>query len=86
MPIYSYKCPICGEEKEVFRPKPISKDKDIEHIEFCPNCGEEIMERIIQPVNFKIGGYYTSKTGYSKNPEYMKAVERKKKAERKKNG
>lgn len=76
MSIYIYKCPKCSNTKEIIH-------KMVENPSIlCNKCGI-LMARIIQPVNFKIGGYYTSKTGYSKNPEYMKAVERKKKAERK---
>lgn len=59
----------------------------------CNNCQEikiekykkqNVMKRIILPFNFKINGYFTSKTGYSKNKKYMEAVERKKKSEKKK--
>ncbi len=89
MPQYIYKCPICKKEKE------INHKIDENPLLICDNCQKveskkykdgPKMNRIIQPVNFKISGYYTSKTGYAKNKEYMKAVERKKRAERKRNG
>ncbi len=75
MSIYIYKCPKCSNTKEI-----IHKMKENPSIS-CDEC-KILMKKTIQPINFKIGGYYTSKTGYSKNPEYMKAVERKKKWEK----
>ncbi|MFW9899665.1 MAG: FmdB family zinc ribbon protein [Candidatus Thorarchaeota archaeon] len=76
MSIYIYKCPKCSNTKEIIHK--MTENPSV----LCSEC-EILMNRILFPVNFRIRGYYTSKTGYSKNPEYMKAVERKKKAERK---
>lgn len=72
MPIYDYYCEECKFEKEE-----IHKMNESPEI-ICPNCGSK-MKIALQATNFKIKGWFTSKTGYAKNKKYMEAVERKKK-------
>lgn len=87
MPIYIYKCPTCGAEKEIIHkinenPKIVCENCKVKEIEKLNK--ERIMKRILFPSSFRINGYFTSQTGYSKNKKYMEAVERKKKSEKKK--
>jgi putative FmdB family regulatory protein len=77
MPIYEYKCKECNYTKEL-----IKRMKDDLTV-LCDKCGK-VMNIILQPTNFKINGWYTSKNGYSVNPDYMKAVNKKKKMMQKK--
>lgn len=51
----------------------------------CVFCDAR-MERQLGIPAFRINGYFTSATGYSKDPEYAKAVEGKRKKERKEDG
>jgi putative FmdB family regulatory protein len=54
MPIYEYECKNCGTRFE--KMQPITSDP----IKICPNCGEEQVRRVIQPVGviFKGSGWY----------------------------
>jgi putative FmdB family regulatory protein len=54
MPIYEYECRNCGTRFE--KMQPITSDP----VKICPNCGEEQVRRVIQPVGviFKGSGWY----------------------------
>jgi len=75
MPQYDYKCSICEKERIVIHR--INESPVIRCI-----CGSEMKRIIKKAPAFKINGYFTSKTGYSKDPQYMKMVEQKRKRER----
>lgn len=78
MPIYTYECPTCKKEKEV------DHSINSEPIINCEFCNSRMKRIIKHAPAFKINGYFTSATGYSKDPEYMKAVEQEKKRIRRK--
>src|SRR6478609_5343842 len=54
MPIYEYECRNCGTRFE--KMQPITSDP----VKICPNCGEEQVRRVFQPVGviFKGSGWY----------------------------
>ena len=54
MPIYEYECRNCG--TRFVKMQPITSDP----VKICPNCGEEQVRRVIQPVGviFKGSGWY----------------------------
>ena len=58
MPIYEYECKNCSNRFEKLQP--IMADP----IKLCPNCGEEKVRRVIQPVGviFKGSGWYITDT------------------------
>ncbi len=72
---YDYECKECGAVREISHP--MSQEPRI----VCERCGS-IMCRTIGMPSFRIKGYYTAVTGYSKDPDYAKAVEDKHKKER----
>ena len=75
MPRYDYQCPQCGKvQEEIHRMNETPEMK-------CSECNVP-MKKLIGAPAFKVGGYFTAKTGYSKDPDYAKAVEKKKKMER----
>lgn len=89
MPIYIYKCPICGKEKDIIHKmseNPLIICDDCQEVEIKGYKDKYVMKRILQPTAFKIKGYFTSKTGYSKNKKYEDAVVKKEKSKRKKDG
>jgi putative FmdB family regulatory protein len=63
MPIYEYECRNCGTRFE--KMQPITSDP----VKICPNCGEEQVRRIIQPVGviFKGSGWYITDNRKSTN-------------------
>lgn len=58
MPFYEYECKNCSNRFEKLQP--IASDP----IKICPQCGEEQVRRIIQPVGviFKGSGWYITDT------------------------
>ena len=82
MAIYIYRCSVCKKEKEMIHKMSENPHVVCENSE-CINFGEPI-SRVLQPTKHIIKGYYTAKTGYSKDPQYARAVERKRQAERRK--
>ena len=54
MPIYEYECKNCGTRFD--KMQPITSDP----VKICPNCGQEQVRRVIQPVGviFKGSGWY----------------------------
>lgn len=58
MPIYEYECKNCSNRFEKLQP--ITADP----IKICPECGEEKVRRVIQPVGviFKGSGWYITDT------------------------
>jgi putative FmdB family regulatory protein len=63
MPIYEYECKNCGTRFD--RMQPITSDP----VKVCPNCGEEQVRRVIQPVGviFKGSGWYINDSRKSNN-------------------
>jgi putative FmdB family regulatory protein len=63
MPIYEYECRNCGTRFE--KMQPITSDP----VKICPNCGEEQVRRVIQPVGviFKGSGWYITDNRKSTN-------------------
>ncbi len=63
MPIYSYKCEICGEEKD------ISVARYVDAVApFCENagCKGKKMKKILSKCSFILKGGGWAKTGYTK--------------------
>lgn len=72
MPRYDYQCPKCGKvQEEIHRMNETPEVK-------CSECGVP-MKKLIGAPAFKVNGYFTAKSGYAKNKEYMEAVEKKNK-------
>jgi len=61
MPIYEFKCPSCGHEKEIL----ITKSSDLKgsHKLGCDEC-KGMYEKVMSAANFKIDGY-NAKNRYS---------------------
>ena len=75
MPIYEYRCPVCGHVFEEW-----VKLSEAHGQEPCPKCGE-LSPRMISHTSFvlKGGGWYVTDYGYRKNaPEDSGAGETKK--------
>lgn len=51
MPIYEYRCLICGEVSEIFQGVG-DKDDPLQ----CKYCGSEELERILSPTSFSFKG------------------------------
>ena len=71
MPIYEYECKNCSNRFEKLQP--ITADP----IKICPNCGEEKVRRVIQPVGviFKGSGWYV--TDYARKESKTESKETK---------
>jgi putative FmdB family regulatory protein len=73
MPLYSYRCDNCGvqfEQRQHFTDAPLTR---------CPECGEEALRKLFQPVGvvFKGSGFYAtdhrSPSGQSSSKKAEKA-------------
>lgn len=58
MPIYEYRCTKCDKEFECLI---LGSDNDIS----CPDCDNEIVERLMSSCSFKSSGSFTPPTGSS---------------------
>ncbi len=67
MPIYEYKCEVCGEELEVIQ-KPSEPPK-----KKCPKCGGKLKKKLSAPaIQFKGTGWYVTdyaRSGGAKSDE-----------------
>lgn len=65
MPIYEYRCGVCGHELEVMQKIADAALTD------CPECGEVALKKLISPVGFRFkgGGWYETdfKTNNKRN-------------------
>lgn len=50
MPIYAYRCPGCGAEKEIIALRPLGYEV------LCPSCRERFMERTITSAALRFRG------------------------------
>ena len=76
MPIYEYKCPICGNMEEVLT-KTIAEGENI--MQFCPVCRVKgtycvICLRVLSVVNFRVTGF-NSANGYNL-PHYDDVIDK----------
>ena len=64
MPTYSYKCPSCGAERDVFHKMNLSKDE----LPTCDLCDTLLEKQVTAPQGFQLkgGGYYV--TDFKNNP------------------
>ena len=62
MPIYRYRCPDCEYEFEIIH------SWNAYAPTFCPECGEESLERMLGKPTFKLNGGGWYKDGYSSTP------------------
>lgn len=62
MPIYEYRCPDCGDEKDSLRPVSERDNRTV-----CPadGCGAD-MKRIVSKTSFSLQGGGWFKDGYTK--------------------
>lgn len=60
MPLYEFKCPICGDTTEKMQ-----KHSDKAPLCEKPECAEQVMSRCISPSNFSLKGGGWAKDGYS---------------------
>ena len=75
MPLYSYRCDKCGvqfEQRQHFTDAPLTH---------CPECGEEALRKLFQPVGvvFKGSGFYATD---HRSPSGQSSARKAEKAER----
>jgi len=78
MPLYSYRCDNCGvqfEQRQHFTDAPLTR---------CPECGEEALRKLFQPVGvvFKGSGFYATDHRSPSGQSSAKKAEKAEKAER----
>jgi putative FmdB family regulatory protein len=80
MPIYEYRCTLCGHEQEVLQKvsePPLTQ---------CPSCGKPGMQKLLSAAGFQLKGsgwYATDFKGGAKKPHDTKKPDDKKPAETK---
>lgn len=77
MPIYEYKCQICGSVLEVLQK--VNKP----HLKNCPECGG-LLKKILSPpaIQFKGSGWYITDYAREKRPAKESKTEGKPKSEK----
>ena len=74
MPIYEYRCTLCGHEQEVLQKvsePPLTQ---------CPSCGRPGMQKLLSAAGFQLKGsgwYATDFKGGAKKPQEKKPDEKK---------
>jgi putative FmdB family regulatory protein len=74
MPIYEYRCTLCGHEQEVLQKvsePPLTQ---------CPSCGKPGMQKLLSAAGFQLKGsgwYATDFKGGAKKPDEKKPGEKK---------
>jgi putative FmdB family regulatory protein len=74
MPIYEYRCTLCGHEQEVLQKvsePPLTQ---------CPSCGKPGMQKLLSAAGFQLKGsgwYATDFKGGAKKPQEKKPDEKK---------
>lgn len=79
MPIYQYRCGLCGQEQEVLQK--VSEPPLTE----CPSCGKPGMQKLLTAAGFQLKGsgwYATDFKGGAKKPHDKKKADEKKPAEK----
>ena len=74
MPIYEYRCSLCGQEHEVLQKVSEPPLTD------CPSCGKPGLQKVLTAAGFQLKGsgwYATDFKGGSKKPEEKKASDTK---------
>ena len=75
MPIYEYRCSLCGQEHEVLQK--VTEPPPTE----CPSCGKPGMQKLLTAAGFQLkgSGWYATdfKGGAEKKPEEKKPEEKK---------
>jgi putative FmdB family regulatory protein len=69
MPIYEYRCRLCGQEHEVLQKVTEPPLKD------CPSCGKPGLQKLLSAAGFQLKGsgwYATDFKGGGKKPEEKK--------------
>lgn len=78
MPLYSYRCDNCGvqfEQRQHFTDAPLT---------LCPECGEEALRKLFQPVGvvFKGSGFYATDHRSPSGQSSAKKAEKSEKGEK----
>ena len=74
MPIYEYRCSVCGQEHEVLQKVTEPPLTD------CPSCGKPGLQKLLTAAGFQLKGrgwYATDFKGGAKKPEEKKPEEKK---------
>lgn len=74
MPIYEYRCSLCGQEHEVLQKVSEPPLTD------CPSCGKPGLQKVLTAAGFQLKGsgwYATDFKGGSKKPEEKKTSDTK---------
>ena len=81
MPIYEYRCGVCGQEHEVLQK--VSEPPLVN----CPACGKPALQKLVSAAGFQLkgSGWYATdfKGGGKKKPEEKKADSKEAKTEAK---
>ena len=80
MPIYEYRCSLCGQEHEILQK--VSEPPLVD----CPACGKPGLQKLLTAAGFQLKGsgwYATDFKGKDKKPEEKKPEKREAKTETK---